>query len=65
VAHDLRHPAGYRWLVICTLTNGSGEWVLDGAADRAAAEARFKKWTLRGADEWPGEFQFRLAEATV
>lgn len=62
---ELCHPAGYRWLVICTLTDGSVEWVLDGAEERPAAEARLRKWTSRGDEEWPGDFQFRLAEATV
>ena len=63
MARELRHPAGYGWLVICALTDGTAEWVLDGATDRAAAEAKLAKWSARGAAEWPGEFRFRLAEA--
>jgi hypothetical protein len=51
--------------VICSSTSGADEWVLDGAAERAVAEALFRSWTLRGDNEWPGEFRFRLAEATV
>lgn len=61
----LCHPLGYRWLVICAVTNRSDEWVLDGAAERTEAEARLRKWTSRCDDEWPGEFRFRLTEATA
>lgn len=61
----LRHPAGHRWLVICAPADGSGEWIIDGAEDRAAAEAKLEKWAGRGDVEWHGEFEFRLAEATA
>lgn len=64
VAHRLRHPAGHQWLVICMPTDDSKEWIIDGAADRDAAEAKLKQWAGRGSVEWHGEFQFRIAEAT-
>lgn len=65
MARELRHPAGYRWLVICAPTDGAEEWIIDGADDRAAAAAKLEQWAGRGNDEWHGEFQFRLAEATT
>lgn len=45
-------------------TDDSKEWIIDGAADRDAAEAKLKQWAGRGSVEWHGEFQFRIAEAT-
>lgn len=62
---ELRHPAGRRWLVVCFPMDGSEEWVIDGADDEAAAVVKVRKWSARGAAEWPGEFLFALAEATV
>ena len=64
MAAELRHPAGYRWLVVCIPLDGSEDWVIDGAPDEAEAAAKVRKWSARGDVEWTGEFLFALAEAT-
>lgn len=63
VALRRRHPVGYRWVVMCVATGSRREWVIDGAPDRAAAEALLARWEGRSTGEWNGEYTFHLVEA--